>query len=1155
MNPSSPTFLSKPSIHDQLRNMSAKLNNNTPIEGGEVIALKNTTNRYLVKEATPKTVKIEMEKVVTSADDFLHTLNSEEEYPDVSAHSVKDIDNALNFYDKRQESTPLRRNIAKVGSEMRPRSRQMEEDLKSLKEKNQKTEEGEVLALEAKVRLMREVRDSENIIEKNRSEIKRLRWELSASSFDKNSLQEKLDQAGKDLEVYEEEILKVRGALDEAEENNKLEEKDTDTPQATASKPIRVEGGLAGLANVNINIVNHVGVTPGDTKNKIQKPEKELKPEIKPEIKKGLEDEVIEIPKSVNSVGYISGQEAEEIRNKIVSDLKVKLLEFKSVEELDHYVALEQDKLRDLARERNIGTENASTFYRDMTQGRIKNMEGRVGASFDFLVNRKKEELIKENKIQKKSAEEKKLDTKIEDKEESKTRPGQKKEINTTELKQIVDRMVSITHPNTLHVNLSNKLKNWKHDFIDSGLLAKIRKENKIELDEEYVKICEEEFSALIRLEELEAKDFLLSENFRAHPRRNNLLLIIKALAGYSELNRDGTKYVPSVTRGYLDSLLSEIKRLENPASKIEAEVEQAPTPTPTIPDVPVIGVSAEDTASISKPKSPRITKPKIEANVWGSTVRGLEDSGLRNQINSERDEREDTLKQESEKLLSDERLKLDEKINMLRTSFEAEMNRKNEEVRRKEEELIRLQAELGAEKNKNQAVRAPINQSAPKAPEVTDVSPKIQPINLDEIIEKLKLKKDPKPVTNNVNTAPAAPSPTYVRPNTKRLEEKTGKVGLRSAILTAVFAGLMAAGGGYVYGEKIGTEKTTETVTANFNAQKIKDAEAATKKAEEVVISAYNKGYEKSKIDAAENLLTKEVAPEIKAAEPAKVEEKTTTKPEQKTEATKAETKLETKSQEPAKKLEWTNKASVSPRSEAQSLNTAPVKSSVDFSSLAGADNKSVEVKRTEKGTVYKLADYGVEGANKDGIEYIANPIQKSVERRNNFCNLRSVESKAFLGFNSLQDAATACLHQLWRYQSGNNKVGLSGDSTLEQMIGKYANLSKVVNEDGYENYLKIIQKTYKDYGVKVNQDTKLASLDMSKMLEAISVVENRYYAFDAKSMTVNLKPGVSKEMLTSAGNIMNNGPESEADNYAINNYGQAKYHFAYNPFIIKTA
>lgn len=1046
MNPSSPTFLSKPSIHDQLRNMSVKLNGNASIDEKEVKDLKSSAERYLTKEATPKTVKIEMEKVVTSADDFLSAVNSKEKYPDVSAESVADINNALDFYNKRKESAPLRQNIVKVGSEMRPRSRQIEEDLKSLEAKNQKTEEGQVLAIEAKVRLMREVVDSENIIEKNRAEIKRLRNELNATSLDKKSLQEKLDQAGKDLEVYEKEIIEVRGALKEVEKNNKTEKKDIDTTQTNTSKPRKVEGGLAGLASVKIDTVKYVEGTNSHDKIKNKKSKQELKPELRSEIKKGLEYEIVKIPKNADRAGFITKEEAEGIRNKLVSDLKVKLLEFKSVEEIDYYVALEQDKLKDEIQNIGLDTDAGYRFYHDMLDGRIRNSDGRLGASFNFLKNLKREELIKGNLNTKKK----------EGKVFTTTKAGKK-----------------------MPIDVDDAYMDWKYS-----------KQNDV------------------------------SEEIANYNRKKNV--------GFSAD--------------------------KNPASKIEAEVGQAPTPT--IPDAPVIGVSAEDPTSISKSKSPRVTKPKIGDNVWGSTVRGLEDSGLRNRINSERDEREDVLNQESEEAITEERMKAEERISSMRKSFEEEIGNREAELRKKEIELIRIQAALEAEKNKNPVVRPTINQPAPKAPEVTDVAPKIQLIDLDEIIEKLKLKKEVKPTINNTNIAPvshAPTAPTYIRPNTKRLEEKTGKVGLRSAILTAVFAGLMAAGGGYVYGQNEGVGKTTETLTANFNAEKIKDIKAGVEKAQELVIDSFNKGYEKSKIDAAENLLTKEVTPEeTKTTEPAKAEEKTTTKTEQKLEAPKVEPKsAEAKPQEPAKKLEWTNKAGVTPKPEIKT----EVKSSVDFSDLAGADNKSVEVKRTVRGTVYKLADYGVEGANKDGIEYIANPVSKSVERRNNFCNLKSVESKAFLGFNSLEDAATACLHQLWRYQTGNNKVGLSGDSTLEQMIGKYANLKKEINEDDFESYLKIIQKTYKDYGVKVNQDTKLANLDMSKMLEAISIAENRFYAFDAKSMTVSMKLGVKQEMLSSAGDIMNNGPESETDNYSINNYGQAKYHFAYNPFIVKNA
>ncbi len=976
MNPSSPTFLSKPSIHDQLRNMSVKLNGNASVDEKEVKDLKSSAERYLTKEATPKTVKIEMEKVVTSADDFLSAVNSKEKYPDVSAESVADINNALDFYNKRKESAPLRQNIVKVGSEMRPRSRQIEEDLKSLEAKNQKTEEGQVLAIEAKVRLMREVVDSENIIEKNRAEIKRLRNELNATSLDKKSLQEKLDQAGKDLEIYEKEIIEVRGALKEVEKNNKTEKKDIDTTQTNTSKPRKVEGGLAGLASVKIDTVKYVEGANSHDKIKNQKSKQELKPELRSEIKKGLEYEIVKIPKNADRAGFITKEEAEGIRNKLVSDLKVKLLEFKSVEEIDYYVALEQDKLKDEIQNIGLDTDAGYRFYHDMLDGRIRNSDGRLGASFNFLKNLKREELIKGNLNTKKK----------EGKVFTTTKAGKK-----------------------MPIDVDDAYMDWKYS-----------KQNDV------------------------------SEEIANYNRKKNV--------GFSAD--------------------------KNPASKIEAEVEQAPTPT--IPDSLVIGVSAE------------------------------------------------------------------ERINSMRRSFEEEISNREAEFRKKEIELIRIQAALEAEKNKNPVVRPTINQPAP---EVTDVAPKIQLIDLDEIIEKLKLKKEVKPTINNTNIAPvshAPTAPTYIRPNTKRLEEKTGKVGLRSAILTAVFAGLMAAGGGYVYGQNEGVGKTTETLTANFNAEKIKDIKAGVEKAQELVIDSFNKGYEKSKIDAVENLLTKEATLEIKAAEPAKAEEKTTTKTEQKLEAPKVEPKsAEAKPQEPTKKLEWTNKAGVTPKPEIKT----EVKSSVDFSDLAGADNKSVEVKRTEKGTVYKLADYGVEGANKDGIEYIANPVSKSVERRNNFCNLKSVESKAFLGFNSLEDAATACLHQLWRYQTGNNKVGLSGDSTLEQMIGKYANLKKEINEDDFESYLKIIQKTYKDYGVKVNQDTKLANLDMSKMLEAISIAENRFYAFDAKSMTVSMKLGVKQEMLSSAGDIMNNGPESETDNYSINNYGQAKYHFAYNPFIVKNA
>ena len=280
MNPSSPTFLSKPSIHDQLRNMSAKINNNEAPEKKEVFDLRDTSNRYLTRKATPETVKIEMRKVESSADDFLAALHSEEESPRVSAESAEDINNALDFYNKRKESAPLRQNIVKVGSEMRPRSRQIEEDLKSLEAKNQKTEEGQVLALEAKVRLMREVVDSENIIEKNRAEIKRLRNELNATSLDKKSLQEKLDQAGKDLDAYEKEIKKTSRALEEVEKNNSVSgDTNTITSAVTSTKPIRVDGGLAGLANVSINIVNHSGLAPVDAKKK--KPKSELRSEIK----------------------------------------------------------------------------------------------------------------------------------------------------------------------------------------------------------------------------------------------------------------------------------------------------------------------------------------------------------------------------------------------------------------------------------------------------------------------------------------------------------------------------------------------------------------------------------------------------------------------------------------------------------------------------------------------------------------------------------------------------------------------------------------------------------------------------------------------------------------------------------------------------------
>ncbi len=978
MNPSSPTFLSKPSIHDQLRNMSVKLNEGSfkDFDEGNVRILDRIT-KYNKLEGVKTGVTVEKNEVTGDDDVFYDTKK-------VSSFLEK-REKELNKPSSLPRANKIIPNfVVRVGSEMRPRSRQIEEDLKSLEKKNQKTELGRVIALEANNRLLREIMDSENIMQRNREEIKRLRSELDATSFDKSNFLEKLDQAEKDLKKYEEEVVKASRAIGEM----------------TASAA-----------------------------NKIIKEDKKLKPEQKQEDNKRKD-----------GVGFISATEAEEIRNKIVSDLKVKLLEVKSVEELDYYVALEQDKLRDIAESKNIKLKNVDDFYHDMTQGRIKNTDGRVGASFDFLVNRKREELIKE-----------------------KLNP--KKKVGKAFSSSKADKKIPI--------DVDDAYMDWKY-----------------------------------------SKQNYVSEEIADYNR--------KKAAGFA----------PD----------------KNPTSKIEEELEPDQASTPIISDAPVVEVLPEDAAATSKLKSPRITKPKFnEGDIWMTA----EMTRLQDQKDLEK------ANQESEKAMIEEKLKLDEKINALRASFEDEMNRKNEEIRKKEEDLIRIQAALETEKNKNLIATVPINQSAPRTPQVTDIAPKIQPINLDEIIEKLKLKKEIKLATNNTNTAPAshAPAtPTYIRPNTKRLEEKTGKVGLRSAILTAVFAGLMAAGGGYVYGEKIGSEKTTETLIANFNAEKIKDAEAATKKAEEIVVDSYNKGYEKSKMDAAENLLTKEATPESQVTSPAKIE-KNTAKPEQKTETPKSEAKLEAKPQEPAKKLEWTNKASVSPKPEAQSLNTAPVKSSVDFSSLAGADNKSVEVKRTEKGTVYKLADYGIEGVNKDGIEYIANPISKSVERRNNFCNLKSAESKSFLGFNSLQDAATACLHQLWRYQSGNNKVGLSAESSLGDMLSKYANLNREINEDSFDNYMKIIQKTYKDYGVKVNVDTKLASLDMSKMLEAISIAENKFYAFDAKSMTVNLKSGVKQEMLSSAGDIMNNGPESKADNYAINNYGQAKYHFEYNPFMIKTA
>ena len=207
----------------------------------------------------------------------------------------------------------------------------------------------------------------------------------------------------------------------------------------------------------------------------------------------------------------------------------------------------------------------------------------------------------------------------------------------------------------------------------------------------------------------------------------------------------------------------------------------------------------------------------------------------------------------------------------------------------------------------------------------------------------------------------------------------------------------------------------------------------------------------------------------------------------------------------------------------------------------VVAQDDGSVRLKSTDKGAIYVLPDYGIAGQNLKGIEYILNSATDSMERKNNFANLKGKDGN-YLGFNTPADGAAAAFHQLVKYTRGTNNQGIDRTTTLKDMLKKYAGLS-----DNNDDYIKNVETIFKRLGrPEINRNTILGQTDQGQLLQAISELENRHYYYDSKSRSVKMKDGVTAASLQAA---------KVAMNYGYQDLNYANYKLNFPPMYNRTA
>lgn len=100
---------------------------------------------------------------------------------------------------------------------------------------------------------------------------------------------------------------------------------------------------------------------------------------------------------------------------------------------------------------------------------------------------------------------------------------------------------------------------------------------------------------------------------------------------------------------------------------------------------------------------------------------------------------------------------------------------------------------------------------------------------------------------------------------------------------------------------------------------------------------------------------------------------------------------------------------------------------------------------------------------------------------------NLRGKDGN-FLSFNSPEEGRQALVNQLVRYQTGNNKVGVTPEYTLYEAMSRYA---PVKDKNNPRNYTNFIAKN-----IGVTPDTKIKDIDPNRWADAISIMEgNKSY------------------------------------------------------------